>query len=120
MKMAQVDPPALVRLSEGLGAASEASHIAAMVRFDAMAEVGAERERQDAKWGGPEADDARKTPADWVQDIDSYVTWAGQMARMGDLNKYRRRMMQVAALALAACEHYDRRKTRAVRSAIGA
>ena len=75
-----------------------------------LQEVQHERERQDDKWGGPTEDDARKQPTDWVLDIEAYVTWACQMHRMGDQGKYRRRMMQVAALAVAACESYDRLK----------
>ena len=81
-----------------------------------LAEVQTERERQDGKWGGPLSDDARKSPADWVLDIEAYVTWACQMHRMGDQGKYRRRVMQVAALAVAACESYDRSKTPNVRA----
>ena len=79
-------------------------------------EVRHERERQDGKWGGPANDDAHKQPTDWVLDIEAYVTWACQMHRMGDQGKYRRRMMQVAALAVAACESYDRSKTPNVRA----
>jgi hypothetical protein len=71
-------------------------------------EVVAERLRQDEKWGGPEADDSRKDEFAWTADIQAYTTWANQMARMGSGEKYRRRMMQVAALAVAACESYDR------------
>lgn len=73
-----------------------------------LGEVSAERERQDRKWGGPKADDARKAPLNWVNDIVAYATWAGQMANMGAGGKYRRRLLQVAALAVAACESYDR------------
>lgn len=75
--------------------------------------VAAERARQDHKWGGPEADDARKTEIDWVADIQAYVAWACQMHRSGSPEKYRRRMMQVAALAVAACESYDRKAANA-------
>jgi hypothetical protein len=71
-------------------------------------EVTAERERQNVKFGGPAADDARKTPEDWCNDIEAYVVWARQMHRMGSPEKYRHRMMQVAALAIAACESFDR------------
>jgi len=75
---------------------------------DVLAAVVAERARQDGKWGGAQVDDARKTPADWCLDIEAYNTWACQMHRMGSPDKYRRRMMQVAALAIAACESFDR------------
>lgn len=75
---------------------------------DVFAAVVAERARQDSKWGGAQADDARKTPMDWCLDIEAYNTWACQMYRMGSPEKYRHRMMQIAALAIAACESYDR------------
>jgi hypothetical protein len=71
-------------------------------------EVGNERQRQDKKWGGPVADDNRKTPHDWCSDIAAYVAWAHQMSRCGSPEKYRHRLMQIAALAVAACESYDR------------
>jgi hypothetical protein len=71
-------------------------------------EIKAERKRQDSKWGGPAEDDAKKGLKAWCADIEAYNTWANQMARMGSPEKYRRRMMQVAALAVAACESYDR------------
>lgn len=76
---------------------------------DVLAAVIAERARQDGKWGGAQVDDDRKTPADWCLDIEAYNTWACQMHRMGSPDKYRRRMMQVAALAVAACESFDRK-----------
>ena len=76
---------------------------------DVLAAVVAERARQDGKWGGAQADDYRKTPEDWSNDIEAYVFWARQMHRMGSPGKYRRRMMQIAALAVAACESFDRK-----------
>ena len=71
-------------------------------------EVAQERNRQDKKFGGPDVDDARKRPIDWIEDIEGYTAWTKQMHRMGRFNKYRRRMLQVAALAIAACQSYDR------------
>lgn len=64
-------------------------------------EVCEERSRQDVKWGGPDHD-AQHEPADWAEFI-------AEMARMGRTDKYRRRLIQVAALALAAAEALDRR-----------
>lgn len=72
-----------------------------------VAQVIAERERQDRKWGGPEHDD-QKSPNDFVQHIEDYAGWARVMAGMGSFEKYRRRMIQVAALAGAAIEAADR------------
>ena len=75
-------------------------------------EVQIERARQDAKWGGPKVDDTRKTAENWCNDIEAYVVWARQMHRMGSPEKYRRRMKQIAALAIAACQSYDRLEAR--------
>lgn len=72
-------------------------------------EIKLERDRQDKKFGGPEFDD-RKTVFDWCQDIFAYLTWGRQMWRMGSGDKYRRRLLQVAALAVAALESYDRKR----------
>lgn len=74
-------------------------------------DVVAERKRQDEKWGGPVHDD-QKSPNDFVQHIEDYAGWARVMAGMGSLDKYRRRMVQVAALAGAAIEASDRRLKR--------
>ena len=65
--------------------------------------VAVERERQDGKWGGPAHDDARST-ADFVQLIEDYAGWARTMSGMGSHDKARRRLVQVAALAVAAVE----------------
>lgn len=76
----------------------------------ALVSVIEERQRQDAKWGGPEHDDA-EPPMAWVDYVTRYASWAGMMALMGGAEgkaKYRRRMMQTAALAVAAVEAYDR------------
>jgi hypothetical protein len=72
-------------------------------------EVLKERRRQDEKFGGPDLDDKRKRPFDWVDDILAYAVWAKQMYRMASPSKYRRRLIQVAALAVAAVEQHDRR-----------
>lgn len=78
------------------------------LRRNILDEVDGERSRQDEKFGGPDKDDARKHIVDWIQDIEAYTAWAKQMYRMGSPDKYRRRMMQIAALAVAACESFDR------------
>lgn len=80
-----------------------------LIFCDVMNEIATERERQNKKFGGPDADDQRKAPQDWCNDIEAYIAWARQMDRMGSPDKYRRRMMQVAALAVAACESFDRK-----------
>lgn len=73
-----------------------------------LLEVAQERERQDLKWGGPSHDDHHDT-SDFVQLIQDYAGWARTMAGMGSVEKTRRRLVQVAALAVAAVESLDRR-----------
>ncbi|MBK5230230.1 MAG: hypothetical protein JJE27_03555 [Thermoleophilia bacterium] len=72
-----------------------------------LADVAAERSRQDAKWGGAEHDDKHST-ADFVQLIEDYAGWARVMAGMRSDGKARERLIQVAALAVAAVERIDR------------
>ncbi len=72
-------------------------------------EILVERTRQDEKWGGAEHDD-NHNPEDWCNYIIAYATWSKQMADYNSFDKYRRRMIQVAALAVAACESLDRRE----------
>lgn len=81
-------------------------------------DVVAERIRQDQKWGGPEHDD-QKSPNDFVQHIEDYAGWARVMAGMGSFDKYRRRMVQVAALAGAAIEASDRAMNRVAAPDMG-
>ena len=70
-------------------------------------EIKKERIRQDQKWGGSQADDKRKA-TDWSDDIISYAILAKQMYKMGSPEKFRRRMLQIAALSVAALESFDR------------
>lgn len=70
-------------------------------------EIKIERNRQDKKWGGQEHDD-HHDPEDWCEFIIAYATWARQMAVNNSPEKYRRRLVQAAALAVAACESLDR------------
>lgn len=100
--------------ADGESAASVVSILAALLSTPAESQaddwvndVVAERKRQDEKWGGPVHDD-QKSPNDFVQHIEDYAGWARVMAGMGSLDKYRRRMVQVAALAGAAIEASDR------------
>lgn len=62
-----------------------------------------ERWRQDTKWGGPEHDDGHTT-ANFAQLVQDYAGWARVMAGMGSDEKAQRRMVQVAALAVADVE----------------
>ncbi len=76
--------------------------------YAVVSEVVAERVRQDGKWGGPEHDDQHST-ADFVQFIEDWAGWARAMAGMNSHDKARRRLIQVAALAVAAVESIDRK-----------
>ena len=79
-----------------------------VIKDSTICELNKERERQIDKGFDNEWDDSFKTPDDWCTDIDAYVTWAKQMARMRSPEKYRRRMVQVATIAIAAIESFDR------------
>lgn len=77
--------------------------------FGRLSDVAEERARQDAKWGGAEHDDHHST-ADFVQLIEDYAGWARTMAGMDSPEKAERRLIQVAALAVAAVESSRRRR----------
>ncbi|KXS55031.1 MAG: hypothetical protein AWU57_627 [Marinobacter sp. T13-3] len=72
-----------------------------------LAAIAAERRRQDDKWGGAAHDD-ELSPDHFVQRVQDYAGWARVMAGMNSPHKYRRRMIQVAAIATAAVESHDR------------
>ena len=74
-----------------------------------LAEVAEERMRQDAKWGGARHDDEHSM-AEFVQLIEDYAGWARTMAGMKSPEKAERRLIQVAALALAAVESSRRKR----------
>lgn len=70
-----------------------------------------ERERQSTQWGGHPHDDTHD-PHEWIGFIHAKQGDAGDAARKGDGPEFRRRMVQIAALACAAIESYDRRTSR--------
>jgi hypothetical protein len=83
-------------------------------------DVREERQRQDSQWGGPEHDD-RHIPADWLSFIQRKWRAAENEAfgmafgHTDDWRKqatadYRRRLIQIAALAVAAVESLDRKQ----------
>jgi len=74
---------------------------------DAIADVFKERRRQNEKWGGADHDDTH-TSLYFIMLIKDYATWAGAMLAMGNRTKMRKRLIQVAALAIAAVESIDR------------
>lgn len=73
-------------------------------------EIKAERERQDQRWGGPEHDDEHSA-SDWANLVYQYLYSAFGEAegKRHDAEGYRGRMLQVAALAVAAIESHDRK-----------
>ncbi len=71
-------------------------------------ELQTERVRQRLKGYTDDQNDNTKDLDDWCDDIIAYATWAKQMARMGSPDKYRNRMKQIATMAAAACDSYDR------------
>lgn len=72
-----------------------------------LEEVAAERTRQTEKWG-VEQDD-KNNPLDWHEIIADYNGWARRMLCMGSITKGRRRLIQLAAIAVAEVEALDRR-----------
>lgn len=84
---------AMVRyLIEGLPPAGEGSRV--------YEEVKNERVRQDAKWGGPSHDDTHVN-FEWCD----YILEHNRKAKSSE---WRKRMIEVAALAIAAVESHDR------------
>ncbi|HYH17603.1 MAG TPA: hypothetical protein VD995_03195 [Azospirillum sp.] len=74
---------------------------------DVLSEVGSERWRQDLQWGGTSHDDAH-IPADW------YSFLYAQVDRLVDCTAnaqpdFRHRLINIAALAVAAAQAWDRR-----------
>lgn len=68
-------------------------------------EIAAERAVQDAKWGGAAADD-KNMPNDWIAYIAGHVgrAWSSPL----DIATYRKQLIRVGALAVAAVESLDR------------
>ena len=78
----------------------------ALNRLKIYDEITKERVYQDRKWGGPEHDDLQ-CYNNWVAYITKYATgwaWKGIVP----LSEFRRSMLKVAALAVAAIESVDR------------
>ena len=73
--------------------------------MDIYDEIKTERQRQIGKWG---ADESNEPFDHWYGVLSDYNGWARRMARMGSLDKYRRRMVQIAAIAVAVVEALDK------------
>lgn len=69
-------------------------------------EIVLERERQDAEWGGPPHDDSHEA-TDWIAYLAKHLGRAVTL----EPEVFRRQMVIVAALAVAAVEWCGRRVT---------
>ena len=70
-------------------------------------EIAEERGYQDFKWGGPSHDDQHDED-DWIGFIEEHARKAAPGMDL-DPQLFRKQMVRVAALALAAIEWVDRR-----------
>lgn len=68
-------------------------------------EIEIERKAQDEVWGGPEHDDDL-TVSDWIALVCKHAGKAFMFPFDG--RKFRRQMIRVAAIAVAAIQSYDR------------
>lgn len=71
----------------------------------AVSDVVKERKRQDIKWGGPTHDDEHG-PEDWERFIMKRIPLESESDEA-----FRVRMVQIAALAIAAIESFDRKNS---------
>jgi hypothetical protein len=77
---------------------------------DVYEEIKTERLAQDAKWGGPPHDDAKEA-GEWIYYIETKTERAAGMIgerSAGNDTKFRQRVIQIAALAVACVESMDR------------
>lgn len=73
-------------------------------------EVDGERDRQDAQWGGAEHDDEHQG-SDFVRFVREHTDRARTAINTGALDEFRKQLVEVAALAVAAVESLDRKRT---------
>lgn len=90
------------RLAEAERQASDAR-----VSWGVLSRVVAERKRQDERWGP--AHDDEHTTADFVRFIEHYAGLARDAEIQADPDEARKRLVQVAALAVAAAESIERK-----------
>jgi hypothetical protein len=72
---------------------------------DILDDIAAERAEQDAKYGGPTHDDGHD-PIDWCLYIIEHATKPFKPEAKG----YRKQLVRVAALAIAAIQAHDRKQ----------
>jgi hypothetical protein len=78
-----------------------------MTRERIYGEITTERQCQDARWGGPECDDALSVN-DWVAVLARHLGLAASDNGQVDALRYRKQLVRVAATAVAALESFDR------------
>jgi hypothetical protein len=76
-----------------------------------LAEIVLERLEQDAQWGGPGHDDQHDVNC-WIAILARHVGLAANDEAATDLARFRRQMVRVAAVAVAAVESLDRKAAR--------
>lgn len=77
-----------------------------------------EREYQDAKWGGPEHDDTH-TSKEFLDFIDRKIRRANHEWFIQQDKEVRKKLIQIAALAVAAVESIDRQRVKKRQSVGG-
>lgn len=77
-----------------------------MARATILAQLDAERGRQDEQWGGP-AHDAGLSRGQWIALIREHTDRAARSATDGDT--YRQELVASAAVVVAALEAHDER-----------
>lgn len=75
--------------------------------YQALTDIFFERLKQDEKWGGPNHDD-QHTLMDWTTFLKQHSSYAEHAVITGHKTKYRKFLVEVAALAVAALEAFDR------------
>lgn len=78
-----------------------------------FSQIDAERQRQDRQWGGSHHDNAHAR-RDWLGFIDDHngrakAALSATARHKQDLDEYRKQLVEVAALAIAAIEAHDRK-----------
>lgn len=85
--------------------------------YKILTDVENERRRQIGKWGTES--DYKRSIAEWVTLIQDYAGWARTMAGMNSMDKARNRLIQIAAMAVAAVEALDRNEDQTKETSTG-
>lgn len=79
-----------------------------MIPAQLVKEIAGERQEQDKTWGGPEHDD-KHCRSDWINFIIRHLGLAVDDGTADVSQRFRKQMIRVAALAIAAIESSDRK-----------